>query len=55
MKLPIELRNEDILAKQSKIIDINKKVQKESAVNKKGNVPDYIPDGQDSVTERDNL
>jgi hypothetical protein len=55
MKLPKDLREQDILAKQAKIIDINKKTQQSAAVNTKGAVPEYLPDGQESVTERDNL
>ena len=55
MKLPKDIREQDLLAKRGKIIDINKTMQKEAAVKKEGNVPEYIPEGQDSVTERDNL
>jgi hypothetical protein len=55
MKLPIEYREQDLLAKRGKITDINREMQNNSKVDKKSAVPDYLPDGQDSVTERDDL
>jgi len=55
MKIPKKYREQDLLAKRKKIIDINKQMQSDSKVDSKSSVPDYIPKGQDSVTERDNL
>ena len=56
MKLPKEIREQDLLAKRGKIVDINKQLQKEHmSVQKGGKVPDYIPHDGDSVVIRDDI
>ncbi len=56
MKLPKEIREQDLLAKRGKIVDINKQLQKEHMnVQKGGKVPDYIPHDGDSVVIRDDI
>jgi len=54
MRLPKKLRDEDLLAKKQKVITINKQIQRDNAP-KGGNVPEYIPKGQDSFVTRDDL
>lgn len=51
MRLPIELRNQDMLDKQQKVIDTNAKVAADNAP-KGGAVPDYIPDGKSDVVSK---
>ena len=54
MKLHKELWEQDQAAKRGKIIEVNKQVQQKNAP-KKGEVPEYLPRGAESVLERDNL
>ncbi len=46
MKLPVELREEDMLAKRGKIMDINKQLKQDSGPNKDGPLPEYLVEGQ---------
>jgi hypothetical protein len=54
MRLPKKLRQEDLLAKKQKVIKINRQIQSDHAP-KGGQVPEYIPKGQDSFVTRDDL
>ena len=54
MRLPMELYEQDQLAKREKIINMNKDIQQKNAP-KGGAVPEYIPKGADSVLARDDL
>ena len=47
MRQPMEYREQDLLAKRNKIVETNRKLQKDHSVKKKGSVPDYIPKGNE--------
>ena len=55
MKLPKHLWEQDQLAKRGKITDINKQLQQDNRPSKNSAVPEYLPQGADSVLDRDNL
>lgn len=54
MKQPMELRKANNLAKSQKIIDTNMQIQRDAAVQA-GDVPEYIPKGQEAVIQKDHL
>lgn len=55
MRIPQELYDEDQLAKANNVIDTNRKINMDNAPKKQGVVPEYIPDGQSQVIEKDYL
>ncbi len=46
MKLPIELWEQDQLAKRGKIMDINKQLKQDNAPKEGGALPEYLVEGQ---------
>jgi len=55
MRIPAEFWEEDRKIKRDKIIEINRETQREANKLVGGAVPEYLPNQQASVIERDNI